>query len=206
MKRAILIALTTASAVGCSDQPNSAPSPTTVAAAADGTEAGRIRAAQLRAQIAAARTPPEPIQAVSTAYEEVDWLALMPPEDLAALERGAPILHMGQRRMVQQGSFSTVASMTGKNVKLPGYVVPLSTDEQGRLTEFFFVPYFGACTHAPPPPPNQIVYVSLKKAILSPEMWNPQWLQGQLRATTTENALGGSAYAMDDASVVPYDG
>ena len=206
MKRAILIALAIVCAAGCSEQPNNAPTPTTVAAAADGAEAGRIRAAQLRTQITAARTPPEPKPADSASYEEIDWLALMPPEDLAALERGAPVLHLGQRRMVQQGSFSTVASMTGKNVKLPGYVVPLSTDEQGRLTEFFFVPYFGACTHAPPPPPNQIIYVSLKEAIRSPEMWNPQWLRGQLRATTTENALGGSAYGMDDASLTAYDG
>jgi len=205
MRRLISIALAAVWAAGCTE-PQHPPPAKTALAAADGAEAGRIRAAPLRAQIAAARTPPEPAAEAASDHKELDWLELMPPEDLAALEDGPPLSHTGQRRMVQQGSFATVSAVTGKDVKLPGYVVPLGTDDQGALTEFFFVPYFGACLHTPPPPPNQIVYVVLGTPAPSPEMWNPQWLQGRLRAATTESALGGSAYVMDDASLMPHDG
>lgn len=205
MKPRLFIVFAAVCAAACSQQHDPAPSSDAVAAA-DGADAGRIRAAQIRAQIAAARTAPGPPLVAASDHRELDWLELMPPADLAALENGPPLSHTGQRRMAQQGSFATVSSVTGQNVKLPGYVVPLSTDDQGALTEFFFVPYFGACLHVPPPPPNQIVHVVLGSSVPSPEMWNPQWLRGRLRAATTENALGGSAYVMEDASLVPYDG
>lgn len=193
MKRLFLLAMLALVATACSKSDTGSASGA-VAAATGSAGAGRSTASA-------------PEKKGGEEYKELDWLDLMPPEDLAAIEKNQPMLmHMGQRRMIQQGSFSTVASVTGKNVKVPGYVVPLDTDEQGRLTEFFFVPYFGACLHAPPPPPNQIIFVALDKPLGSPEMWNPQWLRGQLRATTTKNALGGSAYVMERASMVPYEG
>lgn len=206
MKRVLSLALVALTSAACSQQTES-PVTAKVAATVDGAEAGRILAAQVRAQAAASSTPSEAPAPDTAEYKELDWLDLMPPEDLAALQDNSPaLLHLGGRRMRQQGSFSTVAAVTGKDVKLPGYIVPLSTDDAGKLTEFFFVPYFGACLHAPPPPPNQIVYVSLDRPTGSPEMWNPQWLRGRLRASTTENALGGSAYVMENASLVPYEG
>ncbi|WP_201266804.1 DUF3299 domain-containing protein, partial [Pseudomonas aeruginosa] len=56
-------------------------------------------------------------------------------------------------------SAKTVASLDGKAIRLGGYPVPLENDAKGRVTEFFLVPYPGACIHVPPPPPNQIVLV-----------------------------------------------
>ncbi len=52
-----------------------------------------------------------------------------------------------------------VKSLDGQQVKLPGYIVPLEVNEEGRTTEFLLVPYYGACIHVPPPPPNQIVHI-----------------------------------------------
>ena len=53
-------------------------------------------------------------------------------------------------------------SLEDKEVKLPGYVIPL--EYYGReINTFLLVPYIGACIHVPPPPPNQIVYVDSKK-------------------------------------------
>ena len=31
------------------------------------------------------------------------------------------------------------------------------------ITAFLLVPYFGACIHVPPPPTNQVIYVSYPK-------------------------------------------
>ena len=47
--------------------------------------------------------------------------------------------------------------------RIPGFVVPLKTTEDIRILEFFLVPYYGACIHVPPPPPNQIIHVKYKE-------------------------------------------
>ena len=56
---------------------------------------------------------------------------------------------------------SVVASLNGRRVRLSGYVVPLKHKGR-RVSEFLLVPYVGACIHVPPPPQNQIVYVTTK--------------------------------------------
>jgi len=62
--------------------------------------------------------------------------------------------------------------LDGRDVKLPGYVLPLDFD--GTLVKsFLLVPYVGACIHVPPPPPNQIVFVQLKGGFKSPELFAP---------------------------------
>ncbi|HJT99165.1 MAG TPA: DUF3299 domain-containing protein [Rhodanobacteraceae bacterium] len=139
-------------------------------------------------------------------YVELDWLKMMPAADLEALKHPPQVQHVGRVRMKQFGSYDTVADVTNRKIKLPGYVVPIESDDQGRMTEFFFVPFFGACIHVPPPPPNQIVFAHLAKPVKTPEIWDPYWLRGELRVETKKNKLAGSAYAMADASLVPYDG
>lgn len=139
-------------------------------------------------------------------YAELDWLKMMPPEDIEALRDPPPIQHIGSKRMTQIGTFDTVAEVIGHKIKLPGYVVPLETDDRGRMTEFFFVPFFGACIHVPPPPPNQLVHAVLAKPMPVPQIWDPYWLRGVLRTETTRNKVAGSAYSMDGAILVPYDG
>lgn len=51
---------------------------------------------------------------------------------------------------------AALEKVDGKTVKVPGFMVPLEDGADG-VTEFLLVPYFGACIHVPPPPPNQIV-------------------------------------------------
>ena len=66
-------------------------------------------------------------------------------------------------------------SLEDKEVKLPGYVIPL--EYYGReINTFLLVPYIGACIHVPPPPPNQIVYVDSKKPWDAIEWWEPVYL------------------------------
>ena len=66
---------------------------------------------------------------------------------------------------VQQSANAPVnTELDGKQVKIPGFIVPLDVAKDGTVSEFFLVPYFGACIHVPPPPPNQIVYVTTSRA------------------------------------------
>jgi len=93
--------------------------------------------------------PPSPVQDGATtqaaAEQELDWLQMMPADELAALERGdgPEVKHNGNRRMAQFGTFRTVGTVLDRAVRLPGYVVPLANASDGRLTEFLFVPYYG---------------------------------------------------------------
>ena len=62
-------------------------------------------------------------------------------------------------------STKTVAELDGLAVRIPGFIVPLDMDEEQRVTELFLVPYYGACLHMPPPPPNQMIYAKLERGI-----------------------------------------
>ncbi len=151
--------------------------------------------------------PQDAPAAVVAAEQELDWLQMLPPDELAALERGdgPEVQHSGNRRMAQFGTFRTVDAVLQRPVRLPGYVVPLGTAADGRLSEFLFVPYYGACIHVPPPPPNQIVHVRLPEPIAMPDMYAPYFLAGHLQAERVDDDLGGSAYSMREPTLRPYE-
>lgn len=140
-------------------------------------------------------------------YRELDWSAMLPPAELNALENSEEpaVNHTGKRAMPQTGTYNTVAAVLARKVRLPGYVVPLDSDDAGRVREFLFVPYYGACIHVPPPPPNQIVHVRLDTPIDPPDMYSPFYLTGQLRAETLHGELAGTAYTMEQAHLHPYE-
>ena len=54
----------------------------------------------------------------------------------------------------------------GKKVHISGFIVPLELDGYiDKVKEFVLVPNPLACIHVPPPPPNQMILVTMKKAI-----------------------------------------
>ena len=89
-------------------------------------------------------------------------------------------------------------------IKLAGYIVPLEFNEQKITTAFFLVPYYGACIHVPPPPPNQIIYVRIPQVINISDIYNPYWVTGILKAETTTKENGVSAYILDAERVTEY--
>ncbi|MDO9182956.1 MAG: DUF3299 domain-containing protein [Bacteriovorax sp.] len=50
----------------------------------------------------------------------------------------------------------------GQEVTIKGFMMPLDYDAK-TVVEFLFMPYVPACMHVPPPPPNQLVLVKMKK-------------------------------------------
>jgi hypothetical protein len=136
---------------------------------------------------------------------EIDWLDLMPPEDLEAIKNLPPIDHAGFLAADQFMSFNTVPKFDGYSGRIAGYIVPLDSDAEGRMTEFFLVPYFGACIHVPPPPPNQIILGKLAEPIPMTDLYSPYWIDGTLRIERSDNELGASAYTMDVAAVTLWE-
>lgn len=95
-------------------------------------------------------------------------------------------------------------ALNGKRVKVPGYMVPLDDSARG-VTEFILVPYYGACIHTPPPPPNQMVYVIMKEAKrVEVELWDPIWIEGDLHVSEIDSPYGAVGHQITGITVSPY--
>ncbi len=93
-------------------------------------------------------------------------------------------------------STRVLAEFDGQAVSIPGFIVPLEFDNNQKVTQFFLVPYFGACIHVPPPPPNQILYAEYTKGFELDSIYDPVWVSGVLSTTLIENDMATAAYAI----------
>ncbi|MFK7954524.1 MAG: DUF3299 domain-containing protein [Lysobacterales bacterium] len=141
--------------------------------------------------------------------KELKWDDLVPAEEKAMAANAASTSSLDD--LLEQASpaaspaSTLVMELAGQNVRLPGFIVPLESDEVGLLSEFFLVPYFGACIHVPPPPPNQLVYVKLNKPFELKSLWDPFWVSGTMKAQGFESAMGQAGYTLESAEVAPYE-
>lgn len=138
---------------------------------------------------------------------EIDWLELMPKEDLALLESMPEIEHEGDGPALLPDEIMTgrvVPEMSDVSGRIAGFVVPLKTTTDRRILEFFLVPYYGACIHVPPPPPNQIIHITYPKGFEHEFLFEPVWVEGTLVIEDTENAMGASSYSMEATAIEPY--
>ena len=92
----------------------------------------------------------------------------------------------------------------GRNIRIPGFIVPLEFDDHQTITTFFFVPFFGACIHMPPPPPNQIIYAEYEPGIRLDALYDPFWISGTVFTALVENDMATAAYSMSVTSIEPY--
>jgi len=159
-------------------------------------------------------------------FETIEWPDLMPPEVLAILlnppeyiaeiEDGSAedqissqmksAVNQSEEDAYQKALVSTDVNenLDGAMIRIPGFVVPLEFDEEQTISQFFLVPYFGACLHMPPPPPNQIILVNAPKGIQMSALYDPFWIEGQLSTSFQENDMATSAYAMQLKRIEPY--
>lgn len=94
--------------------------------------------------------------------------------------------------------------LNGRAVRIPGYIVPLD-DFADEVTEFLLVPYFGACIHTPPPPPNQMVHVRVGRGAHASTSWQaPVWIEGRLDIRAILSPYGVVAYQMRADKITAY--
>jgi hypothetical protein len=146
---------------------------------------------------------------VPTAPREVDWDELLPKDARARFLGGPPppvhdTLGEGGLAAQQVMDFSVNKDLDGDDIKIPGFIVPLDIGKDGLVSEFFLVPYFGACIHVPPPPPNQIVYVRMAKGIALDSIYEAYWITGRMKVVNKTTRLGASAYQLAASSVEIY--
>lgn len=74
---------------------------------------------------------------------------------------------LGQRDVVRQNRIqrSFNPAVEARRAELTGLVLPLDWGTNGRFTKFLLTPELGECSHEPPPPHNQVVYVESPSAI-----------------------------------------
>lgn len=98
----------------------------------------------------------------------------------------------------------TLKKLEGKMVRIPGFVVPLD-DFQEEGAEFLLVPYYGACVHTPPPPPNQIVMVGMSaKKSVKLGLFDAVWLSGRLKIASVESPYGTVGFQLEGMKIEPY--
>ncbi len=102
-------------------------------------------------------------------------------------------------------SSAPVPALDGRTVRLPGFIVPLESDEGGLISEFLLVPYFGACIHVPPPPPNQLVYVTLEEPFNLVSLQQPYWIEGTLQVADYSSEVADSHYTMRADRITKYN-
>ncbi|MEM8772877.1 MAG: DUF3299 domain-containing protein [Pseudomonadota bacterium] len=150
--------------------------------------------------------------------ETLNWAALLPKGEIERLDE----LYASQSSLAfghsanddpamsavpaQIGTFNVVEDLDGKLVRIPGFVLPFEYSASGKISEFLLVPYFGACIHTPPPPPNQMVYVTAEKPADLGQQWNAIWAIGILRTQKHLNELGDAAYTLEIQRWENYSG
>ena len=97
-----------------------------------------------------------------------------------------------------------VEELNDVQVKIAGYVLPLDFEETS-IKEFLLVPYVGACIHVPPPPPNQIIYVTSEDGIEVGGMFEPMWITGTLQTASLSSDLADVGYTMTLDETEPYE-
>jgi hypothetical protein len=114
--------------------------------------------------------------------------------------------------MAEENNSKLVRGLDGKNVRIPGYVLP--TEFSGdKVVEFLLVPYVGACVHTPPPPANQMVHVKVDEGFASEGLFAPVWVTGQIKTAMSTQSISlndgttevEAGYQIRASDIVPYE-
>ena len=155
----------------------------------------------------------------ASAFMKADWLDLLPEDDLNALlnppsylddivdgsaedQLSNPLkneLTNGEDDRYQQAlaSINVKAIVDNAPIKIPAFIVPLEFDDEQNVTQFFMVPFFGACLHLPPPPPNQTIFVNYPQGLKLESLYDAYWISGVIKTSLVENDTATAAYSME---------
>jgi len=140
---------------------------------------------------------------------ELDWKQLLPESERRSYSPLPPAPVHDYRGeagppAAQKPDFQVNKSLDGALVRLPGFIIPLEARRDGVMSEFLLVPYFGACIHVPPPPPNQIVYVTMPKRAALQSVYDAYWITGKLKLQNKATQLGSAAYELSAEKIETY--
>ncbi|MER9361486.1 DUF3299 domain-containing protein [Mesorhizobium sp. M0500] len=121
------------------------------------------------------------------------WKDLRPATQAAAESVGLPMI---AAKMPDHGETLSL-NLQDKIVQLAGYALPV--DRDGDLVyQFLLVPWTGACSHMPTPPPNQIVLVTPAHPYRMSEAYQQVSVTGALQPGMEKSQL----FILDGVSVI----
>ncbi|NSX56088.1 DUF3299 domain-containing protein [Sulfitobacter sp. 1151] len=139
-------------------------------------------------------------------YIDLDWEDLL-PEGQSAIPnalRGLLSHDEGAAMSSQQPpSMGVRTEWNGQIVRLPGFIVPIEYTGTG-VTAFILVPYVGACVHVPPPPANQLVFVTTSTPYESDGLFEAVNVIGMFGVSSLSTHLAEIGYALSADIIEPY--
>lgn len=142
--------------------------------------------------------------AVAAEAETIQWNDLKPADWTPPPVRSQAYYESNPEAQVQTNlDAPVIEELDSKNVRIPGYVVQLEGDDR-RVTEFLLVPYFGACIHVPPPPPNQIIHVKFPEGVPYAVTYDAVWVSGTILVNRSESDIAVTGYQIEATEVVSY--
>jgi hypothetical protein len=159
-------------------------------------------------------SPGSPAPGSAAAYKEKNWDDLMPRNwdpmaslkglKLENLKDSDPRAMEALEKMREAWSNAPVEpALNGERIRIPGFVIPLEKSGN-KVREFLLVPYFGACIHTPPPPPNQIIHVKAARPVANMRTMDTMWVSGVMQVRSVESEFGQAGYQLKAEQVVPY--
>ena len=142
----------------------------------------------------------------AAAPREITWDDLIPP--------GVPyseIIAEGEldeendywRPIFDENSTKLNPALADAYIKMPGFIIPIDISGDG-VTSFILVPYVGACIHVPPPPPNQLVFVTTKVPWPSERLWEAVWVTGTMQNKVQYTEVADTGYELEADRIEIY--
>jgi hypothetical protein len=147
------------------------------------------------------------VPAVSRADAAIDleWGDLIPGDRDADVARPRGVIEHGQLAtgFEQPASSGLVTAYDGRDVRIPGYAIPLDYSGTG-VVAFILAPFVGACVHVPPPPPNQLVLVTTGRPHEFSGLFDPVTVTGTFATAATSTGLAEIGYTLAAERIAPY--
>ncbi len=72
-----------------------------------------------------------------------------------------------------------LSKVLNKEITITGFMMPLDFESK-NISEFLLMPFVPSCMHVPPPPPNQLILVKMKKGSKAASTFYPVEVTGKL--------------------------
>ena len=138
-------------------------------------------------------------------YIDLEWSDLVPEGQATIPPVLQSLIDHDQAPLSSQQPVSSGVrtDWNGQVVRLPGFIVPIDYSGTG-VTAFILVPFVGACVHVPPPPANQLVFVTTPEPSESTGLYEPVNVIGMFGVSSMSTQIADVVYALSADRIEPF--
>jgi hypothetical protein len=137
---------------------------------------------------------------------DLEWSDLLPEGETAIPNVLSGLINHDEAPLYSQqpASSGVRTDWNGRIVRIPGYIVPIDYSGTG-VTAFILVPYVGACVHVPPPPANQLIFVTTSEPYETSGLFEAVNVTGMFGVSSLSTQLADIGYALSADKIEPFD-